>query len=100
MTVDLATVTRNMFDALVGERFIMRIAQDRTLDVELLATEPLPTAPRAVRDAFLLRFRSSTQELFPQQIYALEHATLGTLELFLVPSGKDAIGIRYDAVFS
>ena len=36
----------------------------------------------------------------PQLIYSLEHATLGTLEVFLVPVGPDAVGMRYDAVFS
>jgi hypothetical protein len=35
----------------------------------------------------------------PQHIYALEHTSLGKLELFLVPIGPDERGMRYQAVF-
>ena len=36
----------------------------------------------------------------PQRIYRLEHAELGGLDLFLVPIGRDASGITYEAVFT
>jgi hypothetical protein len=36
----------------------------------------------------------------PQRIYRIEHATLGAFDLFLVPIGPDAQGLRYQAVFT
>ena len=100
MTVDLATLTKDSFDAHRGERFVMRVDEARAIELELLSTESLPTAANAKRGAFLVRFRTTERDHVPQRIYALEHATLGTLELFLVPVGPDAVGMRYDAVFS
>ncbi len=35
-----------------------------------------------------------------QAIYALEHAEMGMLELFLVPLGPHEDGMRYEAVFT
>ena len=100
MAVDLATITKETFDAHRGERFLLRVSADRTIELELLETEPLPTRAQATRQAFLVRFRANDRGHVPQQIYPLEHATLGTFELFLVPAGPDAVGMRYDAVFS
>jgi hypothetical protein len=36
----------------------------------------------------------------PQRIYRLEHAALDPLEIFIVPIGPDAEGMRYQAVFT
>jgi hypothetical protein len=36
----------------------------------------------------------------PQAIYAMRHPTLGALDVFLVPIGPDAVGMRYQAVFN
>lgn len=100
MTLDLATVTRETFDAHVGTRFTMHVAEGRTLELELVGTQALPTRPGAGRASFLLRFRASDGTHVPQRTYALEHPVLGPLEIFLVPSGPDGTGMRYDAVFS
>ena len=100
MPLDLATVTKeDKFDAHLGTRFVMRASAEHAIEVELLETSPLPSAPNAKRASFLLRFRASEPRALPQRIYALEHAALGTFELFLVPCGPDTVGMRYDAVF-
>lgn len=99
MSIDLATVTKDTFDAHLGSRFVLRLA-DRALDLDLIETQALPTRPNAPRAGFLLRFRSVVRDHLVQQIYLLEHAVLGELEIFLVPAGPDAVGMRYDAVFS
>ena len=98
--MDLATITRADFDAHKGSTFTMRVSADATVSLELIAIEPLSTRPGAPREAFLVRFRSAEKTGVPQATYALEHPTLGTLEMFLVPAGTDAVGMRYDAVFS
>jgi len=38
--------------------------------------------------------------LLIQAIYQVEHAEMGTLDLFLVPLGPDKEGMRYEAVFT
>ncbi len=100
MPLDLATVTKEQFDAHLGTTFLMRVSPEQTLALELFATEPLSTPTGAVRRSFLLRFRAQERSARPQQIYPLEHAALGTMEVFLVPAGPDAVGMIYDAVFS
>jgi hypothetical protein len=51
------------------------------------------------RDPFIVVFRGPVDPILPQRIYRLEHSTLGVLEIFLVPIGRDADGVRYEAVF-
>ena len=53
----------------------------------------------ALRTPFSLLFRGPPAPILPQRIYALEHAVLGTFEIFLVPLEPDAEGARYEAVF-
>jgi hypothetical protein len=36
----------------------------------------------------------------PQATYRLEHATLGAMDVFLVPIGQDREGVRYEAIFN
>ena len=77
MAVDLATITKADFDALKGTTFMLRVASDRTLAVELIETEALATRPGAQRGSFLVRFRSAEKTAVPQSTYAIEHQTLG-----------------------
>jgi hypothetical protein len=41
-------------------------------------------------------FRGPSLPVLPQRIYALEHRTLGRLEIFLVPIGAG----QYEAIFT
>lgn len=100
MNVDLAALTKDQFEAHRGTTFVMRVGVEETVTVELVSTESLPTPKDAKRGSFLVRFRAAEKRVLPQQIYALEHPVLGTMEIFLVPAGPDAVGMRYDAVFS
>jgi hypothetical protein len=36
----------------------------------------------------------------PQQIYAVSHGQLGTMEIFLVQIGADSTGAYFEAVFN
>jgi len=49
---------------------------------------------------FSLLFRGPLQPLLPQQIYPVEHAALGSFDLFIVPIQRDAQGLKYQAVFN
>ncbi|WP_134740194.1 hypothetical protein [Nocardioides sp. 503] len=49
---------------------------------------------------FSLVFGGPAAPALPQGSYALAHEELGELELFLVPIGADADGVRYEAAFA
>jgi hypothetical protein len=94
-------LTLEMFAALIGERFRVHMTEQGTIDVELIEASPLGakvTAPRG--QAFSLVFRAAGGELVPQRIYRVEHERLGAHDIFLVPIGPDAGGMRYEAIFT
>jgi hypothetical protein len=49
--------------------------------------------------SFTLLFRGPAEPQLAQGTRPLRHARLGALEIFLVPVGRDADGMRYEAVF-
>ena len=51
------------------------------------------------RVPFALVFRGPAGDVLPQGTYHVEHDALGAFDLFLVPIGADADGVRYEAVF-
>ena len=81
------------FDVGVGEN---------SLSMTLVQVQPLPVHAYAgmLRAPFSLMFKSESPVLLPQNIYRMKNATLGVLELFLVPVGRDTSGILYQAVFN
>jgi hypothetical protein len=57
--------------------------------------------PRASqRQPFSLIFRDAAGGVLPQAIYQLSHASLGTIELFLVPIAAHQHGTDYQAIFN
>jgi hypothetical protein len=99
---DVSLLTASHFQPHVGSHFELRA--DDVLDVELLEVDdadgrsgdPLRTA----RAPFSIVFLGPRDPVLPQRIYRLEHDELGTLDLFLVPIGRDDAGVRYEAVFT
>jgi hypothetical protein len=49
---------------------------------------------------YALLFRGPGTFVLPQQIYKLKHDRLGEFDLFLVPVGRDANGVHYEAVIN
>ncbi len=91
--------TMAQFKAILGEGLIVTHNRvESTLIVErvspILNTESNNSQPFSV----LLRGPLSTQ--IPQSIIELSHTTLGKHELFIVPIGKDAQGIRYEILIN
>jgi hypothetical protein len=52
------------------------------------------------RTPFSLIFVARDPRVLPQRIYRLEHDDLGELDIFLVPIGKTADGVSYQAMFN
>ena len=74
---------------------------DAALAVLLIEANALGAASAGPsgRAPFSLVFRGPRDVSLEQRIHRLEHAELGVLELFLVPIGPDALGLRYEAIF-
>ena len=64
------------------------------------ADDPAAVSPHARREPFSLLFRGPRSPYARQGIHHLEHDGLGGLDLFLVPLGPDAHGMRYEAIFT
>lgn len=85
----------------IGEPFALREAGVPDMSLRLTEAAPLksPSLP-GVRPPFTLVFVAEDARVLPQKIYRLEHVALGALDVFLVPIGKDATGVSYEAVFN
>ena len=102
----LKDFTVDTFAGRVGERFRIKVDEATAVDAELVeaaAVQPtsgVPVATPGGRTPFSIVFRGPQEPLLPQSIYPFEHAELGAFEIFIVPIGRDADGVRYEAIFT
>lgn len=93
----------DVFAARVGQAFRMPLQGGQELPLELIEVRDLGTrrTETGPLSTYALVFRSAGERRHaPQGTYRLEHDELGTLEIFLVPLGPDAVGMRYEAIFN
>lgn len=102
--MDLNELTQEDFESVKGSTFRLVPGEGEPRDLVLAEVESLSpeTAPPAGRRApFSLVFQDpGPPGSHHQGIYRLEHPELGALDLFLVPIGPDAEGMRYQAIFT
>jgi hypothetical protein len=94
---------RQAFAAQVNTEF--RVAPEEAagaVSLLLVAVDSLPSVPGAPRvDPFALTFIGPRGQLLEQATYRFSHASLGELEIFIVPIGyADGGAVRYEAVFN
>jgi hypothetical protein len=95
----LGGFTVDTFSPLVGSAFDVHLDSATRLRLELIDAVSAGGAGATGRP-FSLLFRGPGAPLAVQQIYQVEHPTLGSFELFLVPVGPDEHGMCYEAVFN
>jgi hypothetical protein len=105
MKQSLETLTHEAFQPRVGESFRIRPDSETSIEAELIEVRVLGKPGRAPqrssrRTPFALSFRTATKGALPQRIYAVEHGTMGSYDIFLVPVGPDAVGMVYEAIFT
>jgi hypothetical protein len=99
-------LTIDAFQPRVGDRFRICPSPEDVVDAELIearllnGTSPSPTRPAVRRAPFALVFRTTLTAPMPQRIYRVEHDEIGAHDIFLVPVGKDATGVLYEAIFT
>ncbi len=104
--LDLESLTAGSFDEHVSTVFRLQNAGE-PLPLELVevqrasyADDPAAVGPHGRREPFSLVFRGPPTPYAPQGTHQLQHDSLGRIDLFLVPLGPDASGMRYQAVFT
>ncbi len=98
-------LTYDDFSGRVSEQFDVSVGEGPSVPMVLIeATGSSVSGGRGPdgqeRMQFSLVFRGPATQALPQRIYAMTHAALGELDIFLVPLGPDAEGMRYEAVFA
>jgi hypothetical protein len=95
---DLATLKIDDFAPHLDAIFEMQ-SPAGIVPLRLAKAEALGQARRA-GGAFSLLFIAPTGPWLPQSMYPIAHPTLGTLNIFLVPTGPASDGNGYQAVFA
>ena len=90
--------TLETFSDKVNTTFQMHYGESQTASLELVSATDLGSTPRQTQ--FSLIFRAPESAPVHQGVYRVDHDTLGPLDLFLVPIGKDSSGVQYQAVFN
>ena len=98
--LELDKVDRAQFAEFVGQDFEIAVKGNAPVNVRLVEVRSLGAAQAGSREPFALEFRAGASVRLPQQIYAVSHRQLGTMEIFLVQIGADFTGAYFEAVFN
>ncbi|MGN6216282.1 MAG: DUF6916 family protein [Solirubrobacterales bacterium] len=95
-----ADLTLDSFTPAVGDVFT--VGSEEGAKVELLLVEAVHKdgGSHAPRPAFSLLFHGPADPLLAQGTYRFKHGSLGVLEIFIVPLGRDEHGSVYEAFFA
>lgn len=98
-------LTHEHFAPLVGQAFVVTVGPDEVLTMELVeatvSSQPGGRGPEGQERAqFSLVFRGPETPFLTQATYVVTHEAVGEQEVFLVPLGRDADGVRYEAAFA
>jgi hypothetical protein len=106
----LDSLTGASFAPHIGTEFRIHINASTVVLVELVEVSirgqrppraSWDTNPAPQREPFALIFRGPLEPPLLQQMYRVEHATMGIIEgLFLVPVGINQDGRFYEAIFN
>ena len=86
----------------VGDVFAVAEPGVPAIPLTLSEAQALPARyglPNA-RPPFSLMFLGKDPRVLAQKLYRLEHGAMGMVTIFLVPIGKDAQGVTYQATFN
>jgi len=90
------------FAGLLDDVFV--VSEQGAPAIPLILTEaeaaPAGHARPGARPPFSLIFAARDPRVMMQKIYRLQHDGLGAVEIFLVPIGKNADGVQYQAMFN
>jgi hypothetical protein len=89
------------FEPLIHQTLMIQFTPEVALPATLVEVSAIKSYTPAERTPFKLVFRTAQKnEYFNQAIFGVKHPDKGELAIFLVPTGPDAEGMLYEAVFS
>jgi Domain of unknown function (DUF6916) len=99
-----ALLTESEFSQHVNTKFRLNADSGKAIELELVevASYAFKDNPneRSGMERFSLFFAGPPEPFLPQAIYSLSHDKLGSLDIFLVPIGRNEKGFSYEAVFN
>ena len=96
----MTTLTRELFSDKVGQTWVIDEPGAPAIELTLTEVEALRNYAKLEREPFVLLFTTRGDFVLPQRSYALRHAALGQMEIFLVPVGREGDVTSYEAVFN
>ena len=96
-----ASLTEEEFSKYVGGNFRLKLDQQE-IELKLAEVKAYPFGPneQSGMERFSVFFSGPLDILLAQNIYQLQHETMGEFEIFLVPIARNENGFRYEAVFN
>jgi hypothetical protein len=95
---NLRELSKSSFEAAVNSPFLMQRPVGSPLPMELVQYKL--KIETKMQECFALLFKAPLDAPPLQDTYTLQHAELGTLELFLVPVKQTDDGLFFEAVFN
>jgi hypothetical protein len=94
------TQTKQHFRPYIGDTFSFPVQGHEALSFELVEVNSLNQQKESLREPFNLIFKGPSKPQVPQGTYRLDHDTLGSLVLFMVPVGATDGGLLYESLFN
>lgn len=93
-------LTIDLFSDKVGQAWTIDEPQAPPIELTLTEVQALRNYAKLAREPFSLLFTTQGDFVLPQRTYGVRHATLGAMELFLVPVGREGEITTYQALFN
>ena len=97
-----SNLTAEAFAENLNTKFRVRAESPRPVELELNEVKAYNAGEneQGGMERFSLFLTGPGDIYLPQHTYTLEHPSMGELELFVVPVGRDEAGFRYEVVFN
>lgn len=99
-----APLTENEFSKHVNTKFRVTIDANNPIDLDLVEVKSYSDKDKPREqggmERFSLFFKGPLDPLLPQATYSLSHEAMGSLDIFIVPIGRDEQRLSYEAVFN
>jgi hypothetical protein len=93
-------LTRETFAPLLHTKFRLHFDETQSLEIELVEVSGSDAPQVKGMERFALIFHIPVKQPIPQRTYLIEHADIGTLDIFIVPVAAAENGFHYEAVFN
>jgi hypothetical protein len=97
----VAQFTSTDFSSHLDQPFKLQVESLPPILLQLRAVRHLAEAKngqeRSKTDEFVIVFNGPLRPLLPQQIYCLEHPTMGKIKLRFAPIGRNGASMQYQA---